>query len=278
MSLLLALTASVCWGCSDFAAGRLTRHLSGLYVLLLSQAVGLVAMAVVALLSGMAVPVGTFLVYGVLAGLAGPVALYCFYRALALGPMGLASPLSSTGVVVPVVVGAAQGQQLTILQGCGIVLVVVGIVLASGPKSSTRPRWRTIVLALVSALGFGAMLVFIARGAQASVLATLLVQRTTYIAVVGPLLLALRTRLPRPDLTRTDWAQLCFIGLFAASAIGSYALASRDGLLSVSATLASLSPIVTALLAYWLLHERLRPVQAVGSATAFAGVVAIMLA
>jgi drug/metabolite transporter (DMT)-like permease len=53
---------------------------------------------------------------------------------------------------------------------------------------------------------------------------------------------------------------------------GSYALAASRGNLSIAAVLASLYPVVTALLARTVLSERLRAVQSVGVVAALAGV------
>jgi uncharacterized membrane protein len=56
------------------------------------------------------------------------------------------------------------------------------------------------------------------------------------------------------------------------AATGAFSLASRSGLVSVVAVLASLYPVVTVLLARQLLGERLLSVQRAGTATALGGV------
>jgi drug/metabolite transporter (DMT)-like permease len=60
--------------------------------------------------------------------------------------------------------------------------------------------------------------------------------------------------------------------LFDVAANGTYAVASRSSLVSVASVLASLYPVVTALLAYRVHGERLRGVQVVGVAASLAGV------
>ena len=47
-----------------------------------------------------------------MAGLGNAFALIAFYRAAELGPMSIVAPLSALGAVVPVLVGAAQGESI----------------------------------------------------------------------------------------------------------------------------------------------------------------------
>jgi drug/metabolite transporter (DMT)-like permease len=65
---------------------------------------------------------------------------------------------------------------------------------------------------------------------------------------------------------------LALIGGCDIAANGSYALAARSGNLSVAAVLASLYPVVTALLAHGVLAERQRAVQRLGVLAALGGV------
>ena len=65
------------------------------------------------------------------------------------------------------------------------------------------------------------------------------------------------------------------IGLLDTSANALFALASRHGLLSLVSVLGSLYPVMTIVLAYVFLHERLTRPQLAGVATALAGVAAL---
>ena len=68
-------------------------------------------------------------------------------------------------------------------------------------------------------------------------------------------------------------AALAAIGVSDIVANGSYAFAASRGDLAVAAVLASLYPVVTAVLARGILAERLRPVQSAGVVAALCGVV-----
>ncbi len=68
------------------------------------------------------------------------------------------------------------------------------------------------------------------------------------------------------------------IGVLELVAVGLFALASTQGLVSVVAALGSLYPIATVVLARLLLGERMTAAQLAGVTVAMAGVVAISAA
>ena len=275
MSLILALAAGVLWGSADYGGGRLAWRLPAVTVVFASQAAALLALGVLVVARGeAALPVGGYLLFGVAAGVVGSAALVAFYRALATGPMGLVAPLAATGVVIPVTVGVLRGDRLTAFQGAGIALAVCGAILASGPdlRSGVPVRRRTVLLAATAAVGFGAVLPLIAEGARTSVLGTLVVQRSANVIVMGAILLVLGLR---AAVDRAALPALVCVGLADVTANGAYALATRSGLVSVVSVLASLYPIWTALLARYLLGERLRPIQTAGVGAALGGVLLV---
>ncbi len=62
------------------------------------------------------------------------------------------------------------------------------------------------------------------------------------------------------------------IGLLDTAANSAFAIATTSGLLSLVAVLGGLFPVVTVALAYFLLHERLQPIQRAGVLLALAGI------
>jgi drug/metabolite transporter (DMT)-like permease len=276
LGLALGLTSSLCWGVSDFIGGTQARRLPLLFVMVFSQGVGLLAVIAVVAARGSGPPDLVRLLPAVGGGLAGIVALTGFYRALAIGTMSVVAPIAATGVAVPVIVGVAGGDRPAAAQIVGIVVAVVGVVLASrehGPGIEDRAASRaSIVLALFAALGFGSYFVGIKSSADADVLWALLVSRAAGLgALVSAAAVRGGVRCVRPQRL---WP-LAAMGVLDVSATGLYALATRHGLLSVVAVAASLYPLATVVLARVLLGERVRGVQEIGVAAALAGVVLI---
>jgi drug/metabolite transporter (DMT)-like permease len=72
-----------------------------------------------------------------------------------------------------------------------------------------------------------------------------------------------------------DMPGLLAIGVGDLAANGLFAFASSRGLVSVASVLGSLYPVVTVLLARFLLHERLLLIQSVGVALSLVGVAVI---
>jgi drug/metabolite transporter (DMT)-like permease len=230
----------------------------------------LIALVIVATALGSWATPGAYLWYGVAAGVLGSIGIVAFYRALAIGPMGLVAAVGSTAVVLPVLGGLLRGERPVPVQFAGIALAIGGVVLASGPEftSGQRVRSSTMLLALVAALGFGGYFWAMAEAAGHNLPMVLITQRVTNLAVGGALLIGTRTAV---RFASRDLLMLTFVGLGDVAANATYALATRHGALSVVAVLASMYPLVTALLARAVLGERLRRVQQVGAATAMAG-------
>ncbi|MFG2769573.1 EamA family transporter [Streptomyces sp. NPDC048350] len=284
MTALFALATALLWGLADFGGGLLTRRMPALTVVVVSQTIAVVVLGAIVIATGAWREVGPELWYAVAAGVVGPVAMLAFYKALALGPMGVVSPLGSLGVVVPVSVGLLLGDRPGLLQFAGIGVAVVGIVLAGGPELRGAPVQRqAVLLTLVAAFGFGSVMALIAEASSTltGLFLALFVQRVTNVAVGGGALFVSVKRggraLPEDGGgTKVVWAALpalAFVGLADVAANGTYSIAAQNGPVTVAAVLANLYPVVTALAARGVLKERLRAVQAAGAGLALVGTV-----
>lgn len=278
MAAVLALLSSLLWGSADFLGGSVSRRHRAALVVGVSQAVGLLAVLVVAGVAGAFGDDTGYVPWAMLSGIAGVVGLVSFYAALAAGTMGVVSPIAALGVVVPVLVGLARGERPGTLQVVGIVVAIAGVVLASGPELSGRAGARPLLLAGVAAVGFGLALLAIAEGSRSSTLMTLVTMRATSVTLlVAALLVALGRGFPRAELRlgRADLLLVALVGVGDVSANLTFGLASTRGLVSVVAVLGSLYPVVTVLLARVLHGERLGTAQTVGVAGALGGVALI---
>ncbi|MCZ7461615.1 DMT family transporter [Streptomyces sp. WMMC940] len=283
MTALFALATSLLWGLADFGGGLLTRRTPALTVVVVSQTIAVAVLGAIVAATGGWSEAGPQLWYAVAAGVVGPVAMLSFYKALALGPMGVVSPLGSLGVVVPVSVGLLLGERPGLLQFAGIGVAVVGVLLAGGPELRGAPVQRqAVLLTLLAAFGFGSVMALIAEASATltGLFLALFVQRVTNVLVGGAALYASVKRGGRAppedggrDLIVRSLPALAFVGLADVAANGTYSIAAQQGPVAVAAVLASLYPVVTALAARGVLKERLRAVQAAGAGLALVGTV-----
>ena len=267
---LLALSSALAWGLADFAGGMLSRRLPSVAVVAVSQACSLVVLLILLPFVPFA-GTGDWLGWSIVAGLSGSLALVCFYRALAFGTVGVVSPISALAVIIPVIAGLAGGEQPGPLQLAGIAAAATGAALAGGPelRGGQPVKQQAIWLALAAAAGFGVTMLAIARGSADSPMLTMVGMRVASVVAFGVAAIAARSL---GGVTAADLPKLTLLGIADVSANALLGVASTMGLLSITAVLSALYPVVTVALAAALLHERMKPVQVAGMALAFAGV------
>jgi uncharacterized membrane protein len=269
MAALLALASSVLWGSSDFLGGLLTRRRSAYAVVAGSQTAGLLVISVVAGFTGDWGASLGYLPWAIGAGLAGALGLVSYYAALASGTMGVVAPIASMGAVVPVALGLAAGEHPSWVQFLGIALALAGVAAASGPELSGGGGRRPMLLAALAGCGFGFALYAIGRGSDHNAVMTLVGMRGATVLLFLVAALALRTV---GGVRPRDLGPLALVGVGDVVANLMFAVATTRGLLSVASVLTSFYPVVTVMLARWVLHERLRPIQWVGVGLALGGV------
>lgn len=278
MGSLLALVSSFLWGTADFLAGNLSKKHKALAVTGVSQTFGLLFGVISIAIGGSFIApnlsTSGYFLPGVIAGISGFIGLTAFYTGLATGRMGVVSPISSLSVLIPLFVALADGERPSRLQIAGIVIAITGAFLASGPEIRGGFPLRPLLFALIAALGFGGALTFIAIGSKIDSLHTMTSMRVASVSVC--MILALRYRTTGGFAPQT-LPLLAFIGIADFLANLLLGIATTKGLVSIAMVFGSLFPIVTILLAYKFLHERLHKVQYVGIAAALIGVISISL-
>ena len=253
------------WGTADFLGGVASRRLPAAAVYGWSQAVGCLLLIAIATLTGSwGAPPG-YWPWAIAASAAGIVGMIAFYRALAIGPMGIVSPL---------VAGLLWGETPSGLQIIGILAAVIGVLLASGPELSGAESARPLVYAGVALVGFGFMFIAMERGSQISAVMTMTGMRLTTIAVFAIVLIVVRRT---GGVRWSDMPGLAALGVLDAGANVLFGIATTLALFTVTSVLGSLYPVVTCVLAALVLKERLRPVQYVGVGFALVGVVLLSL-
>jgi drug/metabolite transporter (DMT)-like permease len=248
-----------------------------LVVTVLSEGVAMIVALVVLFAIRPDWPGTDFLALAAFGGVIEAIAAVAIYRALSFGAMGVVSPIAACSAIVPVAFGIAMGEALATMAAIGIPIALIGVIAVAwtpGGVGEAEGRLATGVgLALIAALGFGGFVVVLDEAvARAGVVWAVVVARFTLVAAAGLVALVVRSSLSRAS---GHALPLIAVGFFDLSAVFLIAAATAEGLLAVVGVLAALYPIVTLLLARFVLGERLRASQRIGTAIAFVGVAMI---
>ena len=275
MPVLFALAAAGVYGAADFLGGFASRRNAAGTVVLLSQLFG--AFLLVACYAVAPSPVtGLDWQAGAFAGCAGAAAIVALYAALAVGRMGVVSPVNAVvGASVPIVFGFAFGDRPSLFAYAGVLCALVAVVLVSldartGKLSLKEPG---VVLAVLSGIAIGLLYVALGGAHGGAGFGRLAVTRVVSLVVLSAYVLARREPLRPAPLTLRFIAPA---GVLDMAANVLYVVAAHGGLLSLVAVVTSLYPVSTVLLALFL-KETLSAVQWTGVACAIGGVVLVAL-
>ncbi|MBU6311977.1 MAG: DMT family transporter [Actinomycetales bacterium] len=279
MSPLLALVSSLCWGLADFTGGLATKRVGSLRVISVTYPVGFVLLTVLAItiVPGTISPAA--IGWSIFVGVFGLAAMFPLYGALALGPMGIVSPLTALGgALVPVVVGIVRGETVTALTVGGMILAIAAVILVSrepGPHRRVTPR--ALLLSAAAGLLIGTYLTGIGVAPDDSGIWVATLGRgvgSLLLCVVAVVLLARKgTSSWRPF----PWKLAVITGMVDALANGLFQLAAQQGELVVVAVIGCLYPAATLLLAHWVLKERMTRIQGAGVVLALGAAIALSI-
>lgn len=275
LAILYGLSSAAFWGAGDFMGGLATRRSSVLSVLLISEAIGLPLLLVLALVQREPIPSAATTLWSVAAGIFGLIAVGALYRALAHGSIAVAAPVTGIiGAAIPVVFsiltdGAPRASQLL---GCAIGLVGIWLVTRSGERgAASSGAW----LAVVAGVGFGLYFICFKQAGSESTFLPILIARAITFGAVLPLALL------RGVATRTNWRSLApaaaLSGVFDTAANAAFVLASQSGRLALVAVLASLYPAMTVLLARLVLGEATTRQQHLGLGVVVAAIACMVI-
>jgi drug/metabolite transporter (DMT)-like permease len=274
LALAISLASALSWGVSDFLGGLTSRRLPVLGVLAVSQPAGLILIAVLILLIGADPISADKLAIAFLAGAASLGGLGAFYAAMAMGTVSVVAPIAALGVVVPVVVGLAEGEAPAAIQLAGLIPAMAGVVILSyeeSPEHAGVAR-RSIFLAIIAGIGFGVFFTGLDAAAADRPGWAIFAVRVGGVATVAAALLVAR---PNLDGVSAAVPVLLTIGFFDVLANALFAVASTKGVLPVVAVGGSMYPAFTVALAHGVLGERLARIQWTGVLLALIGVAMI---
>ena len=273
IAVLGGLGAAVAWATTTICATRAARLIGATSVLAWVMLVGLALTLPWALVRGVPDVDEAATIWLALAGVGNCAGLLLVYTGVRIGKVGVVAPIASTEGAIAALIAVAAGEQLAPGAGAALVLVAVGIVLAGlrrgSPSSASGNRDLDAALfGAAAALSFGVSLYATGRvGTELPVAWAILPPRVVgVLAIAVPLAIAGRLTLTRRALPFVLGAGLAEVVGFALFVLG-----ARHGI-AITAVLASQFGAIAAIMAVFLLRERLTRVQIIGIATIAAGV------
>ncbi len=253
--LLLALTAALAYGASDFIGGTGSRRHSPWAVALVGQLCGAVLTGVVGLFAA-AHPQAADVAWALLGGAGSATGSIFLFRGLSRGRMGLVAPVSAVGAaVLPVLVGVALGERPTWLAWVGVLVALPGIWLVSrGSTAAAAGPLGALVDGAAAGAGFGVLFVALGQVSSDAGLLPLAANQLFGAALTVVAATAIRQEW-RPRPSTLPWGVAS--GALGAAGTLTFLLSTHAADLGVAAVLASLYPAATVLLAATVLGERL---------------------
>lgn len=284
MTYLFALTAAFAYGAGDFLGGIGARKGSWTLVALIAQLAGVAPLLLAALYHG-----GTItdhdLMWSLGAGVGSGVGVSLLYRALALGQMAVVAPITALcAILLPCLASIVLGNMPSAIALLGIAAAIPALLLISvetppeGAGETNLPmRKDAIIMALVAGVGLAAVYICLKQTGPQSGLWPAFWSRATASGVV--LLYMVVSGFGRGGFSLGHRAAALAVGAGVLDGTANILLllAVQQGDLATVATLTSLYPAATILLAAFFLKERISGKQKIGlilavlSASAIAG-------
>ncbi len=275
MPILLGLISALTYGTGDFLAGLAGKRVPPVLVTGIVQALGLIAAGVAVLLFPGVGARGGALAWGAVAGVGSAGGTFALYHGLATGRMSVVATLSGLlTAVIPVLVGLAGGDGLSLAAAAGIAIAVPAIALVSWtPDSGESEVASGAVWGALAGLGFALLFVALDRaGTDSGAWPLVATEGVAVLLVAPPALVALRRG---ADLGPPGPALMLAAGLFSAVANLAFLAATDEGELAIVAILSALYPAATVVLARVVLGERWSRLQVAGLLAALVAAVLV---
>jgi drug/metabolite transporter (DMT)-like permease len=281
---IFGLAAALGWGCSDLLAAIGSRRMGSRATVMVAQIVGLLCFGLLWLVTTpeWGVPardVAILLGSGCFAG----IAYFTAYRGLELGPVALVSPIASAFAAVTVLLAVVVlGESLGPILLSGVVLTIVGVVLASTDlrrfEVEAKRHRRGLPYAFAAMVGFGvAAFVSGSLAKNYGWLPPVALSRVGSVILITAVTLAMRGR-ERGGMRRISPRNL---GIAAAAGVTdiigvvAYSRGSELGLISIVAAVSATFTLIPVAGGILLFSERPAPNQLVGLVLVIGGLVTL---
>lgn len=274
LSLTLGLCAALAWGVHDICV-RFVSQRGGILPALTSVLVigSIVLIPVTFLAGGWEDMTRRAYGYSVLSGLCYVFGCIGLYKAFAIGPVRLVAPIMGAYPIVSIGWAAMRGQAVPLDQWLAVAAVVAGVAavsVLSDAQDSSGSRVQAMGWATLGAVGFALTFAIghVATQAGAELPVVLTTRVVTAASVATLMFLTRRVSLPE----RSAWPLLGLMAVLDAFALGLVIASGGLDRPEFAAVAASTFGMVTIILAWGLLRERMTLAQWGGVLVTFGGI------
>jgi drug/metabolite transporter (DMT)-like permease len=298
MTIILGLAAAIFWGSADFLARYSTRIIGTYRTLFFMQFFGIAGLSIYLVLSGdfARLAQATYWqawAWALLAAVLNVFSSLALYRAFEVGILSIVSPIASSSSALAVVFALMSGETISLPHGIGIIVALVGIVLAATAFSSTKDAMsvkriaveaqrkhmlpRGVSWALAASLGYSVIfwiLGFRVTPVLGGIAPVWLIRLTTiWVLALCVVPLKQHIRVPHGGV----WWFIAGVGILDTAAYVSFTIGLTGGQVAIVGVIASLFTAVTVLLAWIFIREKLQWSQWLGVGIIFVALVLVNL-
>lgn len=274
-ALALGLIAALCWGFHDICVRFLSQKTAISACIFTVILTGLLFHTGLTVATGTLQPMTALAVYFSMgAGVFFVIATFGLYYAFQRGPVRVVAPLIASYPILSVAWAALQGSNVSALQWLAVIAIVAGVSLVAAlsdtSDTKTPPLGATIGFAVLAAMGFaGTFALGQAAAALSHDMPSTLVTRLLAFALVVGIVFAFKQPI-WPGKHALPW----LIAMGIADGIALMCVLSAGALQDAkyASVSSSLFGLLTIVLAWMFLKERMTAPQWAGCAVAFAGV------
>lgn len=281
-SLLFGLVAALAWGIHDVCVRFISQRSNILPTLVTVLIAGACLTAPIVMMFGdWGSMNSTAYMLGVSAGLAYALACFALYKAFAIGPVRLVSPLIAAYPILSVALASLGGKAVMIGEWLAVLVIIGGVVIvarnisgdATNAKQPDPIRRQAIIWAVTSGIAFGVTFALgQAAAAAGSELPVIIITRITAIISIF-IAMIIQHGVTVPDLRLSRHQMLVYVmGGLDALALGAVTISGTLPNPEYAAVTSSIFGMVTIVLAWLLLKEKMTPSQWGGVIIVFAGI------
>lgn len=274
LSLTFGLCAALAWGIHDICV-RYVSQQGGIMPSLTTVLVAgsFVLVPVVFLTGGWQAMTPLSFGYAALSGLCYVFGCIGLYKSFAIGPVRLVAPIMGAYPILSIAWSAAQGQVVPADQWLAVGAIIAGVALVSilsDQEDSNGSQMTAIAWAIVGSVGFALTFAIGQLAAQAGAEMPVIFVTRVVTATLAAVILVSSSGPKRPP--RSAWPLLAMMGLLDAFALGIVIASAGLERPEFAAVAASTFGMITIILAWGFLKERMTLPQWSGVALTFGGI------